>query len=251
PHLLKGAGRAVPWEVVIVSTSMIASIGGILMLLLVPDGPYLFKGTKFNSKTIVKIFQSKRLRAASFGYFGHMWELYSLWAFVPVILIAYVDQNSGTDINVSFWAFCIIAGGSLGCVLGGIISKRAGSAPVASIQLTGSGICCLISPFVFFASPEVFLGGLIFWGVVVVGDSPQFSAIIARTAPQDLVGSALTIVNCIGFSITIVSIKVMEYLSNFIDLSNIFIFLVAGPVFGVTSLRPLLRTGHFPQTNKN
>jgi|TARA_B100000315_G_scaffold163187_1_gene151773 hypothetical protein len=227
PHLLKGAGRAVPWEVVIVSTSMIASIGGILMLLLVPDGPYLFKGTKFNSKTIIKIFQSKRLRAASFGYFGHMWELYSLWA------------------------FCIIAGGSLGCVLGGIISKRTGSAPVASIQLTGSGICCLVSPFVFFASPEVFLEGLIFWGVVVVGDSPQFSAIIARTASQDLVGSALTIVNCIGFSITIVSIKVMEYLSNFIDLSNIFIFLVAGQVFGATSLRPLLRTGHFPQTNKN
>ncbi len=251
PHLVKGAGQAVPWEVVIVSTSVIASIGGILMLLLVPDGPYLVKGTKFNSRALFKIFQSKRLRAASFGYFGHMWELYTLWAFVPVILIAYEAQNPGTDINVSFWAFCIIAGGSLGCVLGGIISKRAGSAPVAFIQLAGSGICCLLSPLLFYVSTEIFLGVLIFWGVMVVGDSPQFSAIIARTAPRDLVGSALTIVNCIGFSITIVSIQVMGYLSNFIDLSNIFIFLVAGPVFGLTSLWPLLRTGHVPQTIKN
>lgn len=240
PHLLKGTGQSVPWEVVIISVSAISLLGGILMLLLVPDGPYLFKGTEFNKKALAIIFQSKDLRSAAFGYFGHMWELYTLWAFVPIILMAYVANNPEVTINISFWAFFIIGSGSLGCMGGGIISKKIGSGSVAFTQLACSGVCCLLSPLIFQSSVELYLGFLIFWGIVVVGDSPQFSALVAQTAPKELVGSALTIVNCIGFSITIVSIQLTNYIYNSIRPDYIFLLLAIGPIIGLISLRPLI-----------
>jgi len=241
PHLLKGASQSVSWETVILSVSGVALLGGISMMILVPDGPYLFKGTNFDKKALTVIFQSKDLRSASFGYFGHMWELYTLWAFVPVILTAYVANNPKVSINISFWAFFIIASGSLGCIAGGMISKKVGSASVAFVQLASSGICCLLSPLIFQFSIEIFLGFLIFWGIVVVGDSPQFSALVAQAAPKELVGSALTIVNCIGFSITIISIQLTNYLSDFIRPNYIFFLLAVGPLMGLFSLFPLLR----------
>ena len=242
PHLLKGSGQSVLWETVIISISAISLAGGVLMLVLVPDGPYAFKGTKFSINALSVIFQSKDLRCAAFGYFGHMWELYTLWAFVPVILMAYAADNPAIDRNISFWTFWIIAGGSLGCILGGLISKRVGSASVAFIQLAASGICCLLYPWVFQSSSGLFLGFLIFWGIVVVGDSPQFSSLVALTAPKELVGSALTIVNCIGFSITIFSIQLTNYLIDFILPDYLFLFLAVGPIMGLISLKPLLRS---------
>ena len=84
---------------------------------------------------------------------------------------------------------------------------------------------------------------MLLWGMAVVGDSPQFSTIVARTAPRELVGSALTLVNCIGFSITIVSIQVTNYLYNYIHPHYIFVPLVVGPALGLASLWPLVRSG--------
>ncbi len=243
PHLLKGADQALPWEKVILSISALALVGGLLMLKFVPDGPYLFKGTTFNSKALIVVFQSKAVRSAAFGYFGHMWELYTVWAFLPMILLTFISKNPGTGLNIPLWTFSIIAIGGLGCAVGGMVSKRVGSARVAFVQLAGSGICCLISPLLFYLPIEWFLGILLLWGISVAGDSPQFSTLVAQTAPQDLVGSALTIVNCIGFSITIISIQLANYLYSQINPTYLFLFLTIGPLFGLISLWPLLKTG--------
>jgi MFS family permease len=240
PHLLKSMGRTVAWENVILSISVVSAAGGLLMFWLVPDGPHLVKGTKFKAGAFKTIFQSKDLRSAAFGYFGHMWELYTLWAFVPVFLSNYITKNA-EPLNVSYWAFCIIAAGFLGCAGGGLLSKKAGSARVAFCQLAASGICCLISALMFQASLGIFLGFLIFWGIVVVGDSPQFSALTARTAPQELVGSALTLVNSIGFFITIFSIQIANYLTTLVSPNYLFLFLTPGPIFGLIHLWPLFR----------
>jgi MFS family permease len=239
-HLLKSLDLAFSWEFVILSVSGFSVFGGILILLLVPDGPYLTKGTKFNSKAFLLIFKSKDLRCAAFGYFGHMWELFTLWAFIPVFLNLYSGANMLT-LNVSFWTFCIIAVGFVGCSGGGLLSKKVGSPSVAFYQLLASGICCLLSPMMFHASVESYLIFLLFWGIVVVGDSPQFSALTAQTAPQELVGSALTIVNSIGFFITIISIQFTNYLTTFLSPKYIFLFLVPGPIFGLIYLWPLLK----------
>lgn len=239
PHLLKSFGQNFPWQTVILGVSVIAACGGIAMLLLA-DGPHLPRSTVFDPRALPAIFRVRLFRASAFGYFGHMWELYAFWAFVPVVLAAHAAMKS-PELAISFWSFCIIAAGSLGCAGGGLISLSTGSARVAFAQLASSGMCCAISPFMFFAPTPVFLAFLVFWGIVVVGDSPQFSTLNAQNAPKHLVGSALTIANCIGFAITILSIQLLNKLAMILDASYLFLPLVIGPILGLRALAPLMR----------
>ncbi len=234
PHLLKGIGQALPWEGVILGVSAVALLGGLLMLAWVPDGPHLARGARFDPRALAAIFRVPAFRASSFGYFGHMWELYAFWAFVPWALAAHGQYN------VALWSFAVIAAGALGCVLGGIVSLARGSAPVAFAQLFASALCCLASPLAFHAPGPVYLAFLLFWGVVVAGDSPQFSALNAHSAPRELVGSALTIVNCIGFAITIFSIQLLNSLADTLAPQWLFVLLVPGPALGLAALLPLV-----------
>jgi MFS family permease len=235
PHLLKGLGGALPWHEVLLATSGVAALGGLAMFTLVPDGPHLAAGARFDPRALAAVFRVRRFRASAFGYFGHMWELYAFWAFVPWMLAA----RGAPD--VAAWSFAIIAAGALGCVAGGLVSLRRGSAPVAFAQLAASGLCCLLSPLLFHAPTPAFLAFLLFWGVVVVGDSPQFSALNAQSAPRERVGSALTIANCIGFGITIFSIELLNAASSRLAPQWLFLLLAPGPLLGLAALRPLLR----------
>jgi MFS family permease len=168
-----------------------------------------------------------------------MWELYTFWALIPVILIYYLKLNPG-ELNISFWSFIIIASGSVGCIAGGVISKTIGSAKVAYFQLALSGFCCIISPIMFYTPTTVFLAYLILWGIVVVGDSPQYSAIIALAAPKELVGSGLTIVNSIGFALTILSLWFIYQFLGMIEISCALMILALGPILGLISMKKLL-----------
>ena len=235
PHLLRGLGQALPWQHVLLGTSAVAALGGLLMYALVPDGPHLAKGARFDPRALAAVFRVRAFRASAFGYFGHMWELYAFWAFVPWLLAA-----QGAP-QVPLWSFAVIAAGSLGCVAGGLVSLRLGSAPVAFAQLAASGLCCALSPLAFHAPTPVFLAFLLFWGVVVVGDSPQFSALNAQSAPRERVRSALTIANCIGFGITIFSIELLNGAARLLGPQWLFVLLLPGPLLGLAALRPLLR----------
>jgi MFS family permease len=238
PHLIRGLGGDLPWQGVIVSVSVITIVGGFAMLVLVPDGPHLRGAATFQPTAFATIFRSADFRASAFGYFGHMWELYAFYAFLPVLLAARLGSDAAA---VSVWSFAAIAIGFLGCVAGGYLSRSAGSARVAQLQLSASGLCCLVSPLAFLAPLPVCLAFLLFWGVVVVGDSPQFSTLNARFAPTRLVGSALTIANCIGFSITIVSIALLAWLIEIVGPQYAFLMLVPGPVLGLVALGRLTR----------
>lgn len=236
PHLLKGLGQSWPWETVLLGVSALCALGGVLMYRLVPDGPFLKQGAKFDPAALASVFRSRDFRASAFGYFGHMWELYAFWAFVPLALAS----RPGID-AISLWAFAVIAAGALGCAVGGLVSLRAGSARVAVAQLAVSGACCLLSPLLFAAPEPLFLAFLLLWGVTVVGDSPQFSALNAANAPRELVGSALTIANCIGFAITIFSIQLLNAAAAWMPVQYLFLLLAPGPVFGLLAMRPLMR----------
>jgi len=240
PHLLRALGTNLHWQTMLLSISALSAFGGILMFILVPDGPYLHKGAAFDIRNMLQVFKVKEFRAAAFGYFGHMWELYTFWAFVPVILAYSLPTLSAAQI--SFYSFCIIAAGTIGCVGGGYLSQRFGSAKVAFVQLLFSGLCCLAAVVILQASAAiVIVPFLLFWGVVVAGDSPQFSALSARTAPPHLVGTALTVVTSIGFALTIISIQFTGLLLEFIPIPSAFMLLVIGPVLGLLSLKKLVR----------
>lgn len=242
PHLIRSLSSKLTWEEIIASISILSLLGGIAILVGVPDGPYLKRANKFSLFTIFRIFQSSKFRAPALGYFGHMWELYSFWAFVPFFLKAYQEQNiAGNQLDISLWAFFIIAAGSAGCIGGGIISIRRGSAGVAFVQLAISGLLCLLSPLLFSAPIAIFLLGLVLWGVFVVGDSPQFSTLIALNTQPGLIGTSLTMVNSLGFLLTIPSVQLISYLSEIVPARYLLMVLFVGPVLGLISMLPAIK----------
>ena len=145
---------------------------------------------------------------AALGYFSHMWELYAFWAFVPTILLYYRSLHA-FEYSVPMWSFAVIAIGGLGCVTGGKMSQKIGSGKVAFLALAASATCCCLSFFFFNWGVEWFFVTLCVWGFFVVMDSPQFSSLVAKHADPKYLGSSLTIVNSIGFAITIVSIELL------------------------------------------
>ncbi len=248
PHLLKAVGGFAQWTTVIAGISIISAAGG-LAILLVPEAPPAAPtrsaganppAARAHSRgpALIRIFRERPFRAAALGYFGHMWELYTFWAFLPMVFAASAKNLSPT--TVSAVSFSVIAAGFAGCVLGGVLSFRLGSARVACIQLALSGLCCLASPLFFDAPPGIYIAFLILWGVFVVGDSPQFSTLTARTAPPELMGTALTITVCLGFALTVVGIQTADYLMAGLGEKYIFLLLVPGPVIGLLAMRPLL-----------
>jgi len=240
PHLLRSNMYALPWTQVLVFTSSFAVAGGLLVLLFVGKGPYRKPATRFQFSAIFQVFKSADFRSAAFGYFGHMWELYTLWAFVPYIFSFY-NSGSHPALNIPLWSFLIIAAGGIGCIAGGYVSQKTGSSRVAFFALLTSGLCCLCSYAIFHLPPIFFLLTLILWGVAVAADSPQFSTLVARTAIPEYKGTALTIVTCIGFAITIVSIQFINYLQDWIKIDSLFVLLAPGPLIGLMFLFRLLK----------
>lgn len=240
PHLLRT--MELPWRPVIGATSGLAVLGGVLVGWLVPEGPHVKRGTRFEVREALAIFGRLEFRRAALGYFGHMWELYAFWAFVPLAVAHVLRGEGGSGAPaVAWWSFTIIGAGCLGCAIGGRIAMRKGSAAVAVVQLAASGLACLASPWSLEAPPVVALPLLVLWGVVVVGDSPQFSALAARSAPPTLVGTGLTLMTAVGFGLTIGSISLLGALAEGGELRWLFVWLLPGPVAGVIAMRPLWR----------
>jgi len=237
PHFLKSIMATLPWKYVIYSTSLLSTLGGLAMFLLVPDGPYRKSGQKLKLNAFIQSFRDKQFRAAALGYFGHMWELYAFWVFVPVILTAYNNHYPAAHINVPFMSFLIIVAGSVSCVFSGIISQNLGTKRTATIALSASCICCIISPLLLFNSSQVMLLTFLFvWSMAVIADSPLFSTLVAQNAPATAKGTSLTIVNCIGFGITIISIQLINALRTDTDARYIYVLLAVGPVLGLIAL---------------
>ena len=235
PHLINGLDAGLSAITVVATTSGLSVLGGLSILLLVPDGPYRKAQSKLDMKLIPKLFKNRKFKSAAFGYFGHMWELYTFWAFVPVMLSSFLLQKDQSITDVPFWSFFIIAIGSLGCIAGAYISRRFGEQQTAFCSLVVSGLCCLLFPVVYAqASPELFIGYLLFWGIFVIADSPLFSTMVANATEPQSKGTALTIVNCLGFSLTIVSIQSMAFLSNWLDIKYLFMILAIGPLCGIS-----------------
>ena len=240
PHLLKDVLQTISWTYVLLTTTCLAILGGLAMILFVPNGPYRKSSKRLDFSAFSKVFKHTDFRAAAFGYFGHMWELYAFWAFVPVILKHYSQLHPQSNLNIPVLSFIIIGIGGLACVIGGYLSIRIGAKKTAFSALFLSCICCLLSPFTFNIGSEIFfIGFLMFWGMVVIADSPMFSTLVAQNAEAEIKGTALTIVNCIGFSITIISIQVLNSLQNLMDPSFIYIILAIGPLFGLIGLKKI------------
>jgi DHA1 family inner membrane transport protein len=236
-HALRAMGDALPWPALMLGVAALSAMGGLLLFFATGDPPQATaRVSTLQWRALAALWTDARVKASVLGYFGHMWELYTMWVMVPLIL---ATRLQGTAL--SWTAFAVLGAGAIGCAVGGWIAQRWGSARVAGVQLSISGLCCLATPFMLNASDGLFYAWLLVWGITVAGDSPQFSTLTARNAPPQAVGSVLTLTNSIGFAISIVSILLFVSLSETVALGSLLPWLAIGPALGLLALRPLVR----------
>jgi MFS family permease len=229
-------GGLAAWQSVVLGVSLLAALGGVATAWLVPEPAQAARAARITPAALALIWRDWRVRASVFGYFGHMWELYAVLVLMPAIL---ATRLAGTAVSAaSFWA---VGAGAVGCIAGGFVARRAGSAAVAQWQLAASGLCCLAAPWMLQAPLPLFMAWLLFWGATVAGDSPQFSALTARNAPPAVVGSVLTFTNCIGFAISVVTIEAFVWAVARWPMAQVLPWLGLGPALGLWALRPLVR----------
>ncbi len=237
-HALRAAGAQLPWPTVFYGVALLALAAGVLLFVAVPERPRAAtQATALQFRVLASIWTDRKLRASVLGYFGHMWELYSMWVLVPAILVTRIAVGPA----LSLAAFAVLGAGAIGCVAGGWAAQRVGSARVATLQVGLSGACCLLAPALIGAPDALFALWLFVWGATVAGDSPQFSALTAINAPPHAVGSVLTLVNSIGFAISIVSIQLFVWLAHSHELAWVLPWLGIGPLLSVWVMRPLWR----------
>lgn len=240
PHGIRGLGAGVPWQAAMLVASLLALLGGLIVLRL-GDGPHLARPAsvrRLSPGAVLNAFRIPDFRSAALGYFGHMWELYAFWTLTPFLILLAAPGLAPED--VSRLSFAVIGAGTLGCILGGVVSARWGSARVAAVALATSGVLCVVYPFLSEAAPGLLLVLLVVWGVAVVADSPQFSALSGRACPPEAVGSALAIQNAIGFAITLAAIALATHQLPAMGAAVVWL-LAPGPLLGLIGLWRLVR----------
>ncbi|GAB3882894.1 MFS transporter [Spirosoma agri] len=238
PYLLRGLGGSVPYRTLLLSVSLLAIGGGVFLTLLVPVTHTLVRGNRFRVQALVALGKPSAFRPAMLGYFGHMWELYTFWAFLPILIRYYHEQHPDITLSNPLWTFGTIAAGAVGCVGGGLLALRIGSGRVARSLLLTSTLCILLVPFSLALPPFLFGLFLLVWGAAAAGDSPQFSTLVASRATSENRGSVLTLVTCFGFLLTVLSIQLMAGLAASAGISGwLFYSLLPGPIAGLWAMR--------------
>ncbi len=235
PHLVNGLG-GLDWRLVIIVTSALTVAGG-LIAARVPEGPFPFPRAAFDPGQARRALSNRGVRLATLGYFGHMWELYAMWAWFVIFFGAALEERGQTGGSAAAFAtFAVIGVGGIGCWIGGVLGDRWGRTQTTALMMAVSGACAL-SIGLFFGDPTVFvlIIGLI-WGFSVVADSAQFSTIVTELADQKYVGTALTLQLALGFILTVATIWLLPFVEDAVSWRWAFVLLAPGPALGIVAM---------------
>ena len=246
PHLLQALLGDAGWRTPMLVASGLTLVSAVLVIAVVRDGPHVPVTSPFDPRAATRLFTTPGARQATFGYLGHMWELYAMWTWIAAFAVASLETAGALDPvrGGSLVAFVAIASGTAGCIIAGYLGDRIGKARVAAGAMAVSATCCALSPAVFGASAVALVALVAVWGFAVVADSAQFSALVAEHSHREYVGTALTIQICLGFLLTAVTIRLTPEIAAAVGWKWSFLVLVPGPLAGIWALRPLLSSRH-------
>ncbi|GGJ60420.1 MFS transporter [Streptomyces brasiliensis] len=244
PQLINGL-PGLPWQAVLTTAGTLGIIAAVLAALLVRPGPHLSAGTRPRPRYAIEMFRHRGPLLANLGYFGHMWELYAWWTWLPTFMLASATHGAAqapSRLALGLGAFTAIGvAGAVGCLIGGWAADRFGRPQAAGTALAISSLCCAASPLIFQASWPLLLAVLSLWGAAAVADSAVFSTVLSEVADQRYTGTALTVQTAVGYLLTVVSINGISALADSIGWQYVFLLLAPGPALGALAMRALAR----------
>lgn len=262
PHLLSYFGGT-DWRFAVGGASVLAVLGGLLVLC-VRLGPFTAKASTFSLSHLVLAWSDKRIRLAFIGYLGHMWEVYAMWAWLGVALgvsfnahlgdgIGQLDENAASSL-AKLVAFGAIAIGALGCVAAGLLADKIGKAQTTIIAMAGSGASALVAAVIFGGPLWLVISVMMIWGVFIIADSAQFSALVADFAPPERAGALLTLQTALGFGLTTFTVQATPWFASMVTWRGVFVMLALGPAVGIIAmlrLQKIVPETHDLKVNNN
>jgi MFS family permease len=244
PHLANALG-GLDWRLTLGSASL-AAVAAAGLIGLAQLGPRHAPAAPFRPTAALQLWRNRGTRLAALGYLGHMWELYAMWAWVGSYLAAsfaaWRGEGGVASENAALATFAVVGAGTIGCVAAGILADRIGRVRVTVWAMATSGTCCLLAGPAFGLHPVLTIGLCLVWGVAVVADSAQFSASVAELSEPGLTGTMLTVQNCLGFALTLVTIQLMPVLVAGAGWGGAFASLAIGPALGCIAMLRLSRS---------